>query len=226
MFSRKGVNLPSMTSGADGMLLIGGEGPAAEILAPAVQTVRYVIAADSGFDLAVALGLEPDLLVGDMDSVARSPHYLAFPREKIRSYPEDKDETDTELGLRLFREMGYRRILLAGGGGGRLDHLVGILSLFCRPYAPVAWYTRREHIQVIGGGLEFSGWKGQTVSLFPLSARVTGLHSQGLKWKLDGLCWRRGEGGISNRFSADQGRITVGRGKLLMIRTFQEHPNV
>ena len=215
-----------MRSGADGLLLIGGEGPAGEILAPARQAVRYVIAADSGFDLAIALGLEPDLLVGDMDSVKRSPQFLAFPREKIRSYPEDKDETDTELGLRIFREMGLKRILVAGGGGGRLDHLVGCLSLFYRPYAPVAWYTRREHIQVIEGEMAFAGWQGQTVSLFPLSARVDGMHSEGLKWALDGLCWKRGQGGISNLFSAGRGSITVGRGKLLMIRTFQEHPHV
>jgi thiamine pyrophosphokinase len=215
-----------MTSGADGLLLIGGEGPAGEILAPALQSVRCVIAADSGFDLALTLGLEPDLLVGDMDSVEKSQRYLAFPRDRKLSFPEDKDETDTELGLRIFREMGYRRILLAGGGGGRLDHLVGILSLFCRPFAPVAWYTRREHILVVPKDLEFAGWQGQTVSLFPLSARVGEMRSEGLKWKLDGLSWKRGQGGISNRIIAERGRISVGRGKLLMIRTLQEHADV
>jgi thiamine pyrophosphokinase len=215
-----------MTSGADGLLLIGGEGPAGEILNPAVQAVRFVIAADSGFDLAQKLGLAPDLLVGDLDSIRESPSYLAFPRDRIHSYPRDKDETDTELGLRMFREMGYKRVLVAGGGGGRLDHLVGILSLFCRPYAPLAWFTRREHIEVIAGELEFRGWRGQTVSFFPLSARVEKMRSEGLKWKLDGLCWKRGQGGISNLICAERGRVTVGRGKLLMIRTFQEHPRV
>jgi thiamine pyrophosphokinase len=215
-----------MTNGADGLLLIGGEGPAKEILAPALQSIRCVIAADSGFDLALRLGLEPDLLVGDMDSVAKSPRFLSFPGDRKRAFPEDKDDTDTELGLRIFREMGYRRILLAGGGGGRLDHLVGILSLFCRPFAPVAWFTRCEHIEAVSGDFSFTGWKGQTVSLFPLSARASDMRSEGLKWKLDGLSWRRGDGGISNRVVAESGRISVGRGKLLMIRTFQEYADV
>jgi thiamine pyrophosphokinase len=64
------------------------------------------------------------------------------------------------------------------------------------------------------------------VSLFPLSARASDMRSEGLKWKLDGLSWRRGDGGISNRVVAESGRISVGRGKLLMIRTFQEYADV
>jgi len=157
-----------MDLGADGMLLVGGEGPSRQTLEGLVGSVRYVIAADSGFDLALRLKLVPDLLVGDLDSVSSSARLESFPGQRVERYPADKEETDTEIGLRLFRQMGFRRVALVGGGAGRLDHLLGILALFERDYHPLFWLTAAEHVQPIEGEFQFEGWQGQTVSFFPL----------------------------------------------------------
>lgn len=111
------------------------------------------------------------LLVGDLDSISESREYRKLPREKIKSFPKNKDDTDTEIGLNYFKEMSFKRIILVAAGAG-------------------------------------------------------GMRSEGLKWPLDGINWRRGEAGISNVFTADRGRISVGEGKLLMIRNFPERSNV
>ncbi len=202
----------------DSLLLIGGAGPSRRRLAPFLAGVAFTVAADGGFDLARRLGLRPDLLVGDLDSVRPGRELASLPAERVVRFPPDKDETDAEIGLRLLRERGFRRVILAGGGGGRLDHLLGLLILFERSFHPALWLTDREQVQAVEGRLEFAGWRGQTVSLFPLGEGAGELSSEGLKWPLAGLEWGRGQAGISNRVTADRGWIRVGRGRLLLVR--------
>jgi thiamine pyrophosphokinase len=207
-----------MADSPEGLLLLGGEGPRRAQLEVVLRTAKLVIAADSGFDLALRLGLLPDLLVGDLDSVAASPQLSAFPPERILRYPRDKDETDAELGLRLFGERGFPKVVLAGGGGGRLDHLLAVAALFERENPPAAWYTALERVERVDGEAMLSGCRGLRVSFFPLGAKAGGLSSEGLKWPLDGLQWPRGRGGVSNLVTADRAWVRVRRGSLLMIR--------
>jgi thiamine pyrophosphokinase len=205
-------------AGAEGLLLLGGEGPERKHLEPILSRAPYVIAADSGFDLALRLGIAPDLLVGDLDSVAASRELAGFPPEKIRRFPRDKDETDAELGLRFFWQMGFHRVLLAGGGGGRLDHLLAIVGLFERELCPAAWITAKEEVQRVEGELSLPECKGLRLSFFPLGEGASGMSSIGLKWPLDGLQWFRGQGGVSNLVTEDRALVRVSRGRLLMIR--------
>jgi len=210
-----------MARGSEGLLLLGGEGPQRRQLAAVLRSASLVIAADSGFDLAVRLGILPDLLVGDLDSVAPGPELAAFPLERILRFPREKDETDAELALRLFAKRGFRKVVLAGGGGGRLDHLLAIVGLFERSPPPAAWYTARERIERIDGELVLAGCRGLRVSFFPLGAEAGGFSSEGLKWPLDGLQWPRGYGGVSNLVTADPARVRVARGSLLLVRELE-----
>jgi len=207
-----------MADSSEGLLLLGGEGPRRAQLEEVLRAAALVIAADSGFDLALRLGVLPDLLVGDLDSVADTPQLAEFPGERIRRYPRDKDETDAELGLRLFAEQGFRKVVLAGGGGGRLDHLLAVAALFERENPPAAWYTALERIERVDGEALLSGCLGLRVSFFPLGGAAGGLSSEGLKWPLDGLEWPQGYGGVSNLITADPARVRVRRGSLMMIR--------
>ncbi|HEB11158.1 MAG TPA: thiamine diphosphokinase, partial [Spirochaetales bacterium] len=92
-----------------------------------------------------------------MDSIKASREYRNFPRERMVVYPPDKEKTDTEIGLDILRERGYKRIILAGGGGGRLDHILSIAQLLERIDGPDIWLTSRERIVVIDSIIEFSG---------------------------------------------------------------------
>ena len=77
----------------------------------------YVIAADSGYDTAVKLGITPDLLVGDMDSIREVPDGVELFRVKA-----EKEDTDTMLAIKIAKEKGGEHITVIGGAGGRADH--------------------------------------------------------------------------------------------------------
>jgi thiamine pyrophosphokinase len=202
-----------------GLLLLGGEGPSRDLLEPILSTVIFTVAADSGFDLARRLNIVPDLLVGDFDSLEPSQELKDFPQERIRRYSRDKDETDAELGLCALWDQGIDRVVMAGGGGGRIDHLLALVALFEREKAPTLWYTSKELIQVVEGNQDITDCRGRTVSFFPLGGAVSGMSSRGLKWPLDGLEWKRGDLGVSNVFSEDRCRVSVKKGRLLMVQT-------
>lgn len=204
----------------EALLAIGSEAPPRGRLASRLQGFGLVCAADSGLDLLAAWGVEPDLIVGDMDSLSRPELIESYPRAEVLRFPRAKDESDTELGLRILYERGAGRVVIAGGGGGRIDHLLAIRALFERPRPPAEWHAARESIFLVAGGesLEFRAPPGETVSVFPLSAGASGMSSSGLKWPLDGLLWGAGDFGLSNEASGGAVRVEAGRGSLLVIR--------
>jgi thiamine pyrophosphokinase len=207
-----------------GLLCIGGSGPDRETLGVDPADFSLVAAADAGLVLALRLGLRPDLVVGDMDSLPDRGLLAGFPPESVMLFPQEKDETDTEIGLRILADRGCTDITIAGGGGGRVDHLLAVAALFERERPPRRWVTDREDIRLVDSPCEIDGWEGSTVSLLPLGAEVSGMRSEGLAWPLDGLVFRRGFGGISNRVVSARLRVSPGNGRLLMIRVVREVP--
>jgi thiamine pyrophosphokinase len=91
-----------------------------------------------------------------MDSLgAESERLASYPPEQVIRRPPDKGYTDTELAVSLLEEKGARRIWLIGGGGGRLDHLLAIRSLFERDRCPERWITRGEDARCLEAGSPF-----------------------------------------------------------------------
>jgi thiamine pyrophosphokinase len=205
-----------------GLLFIGGAGPDRVSLGVRREEVSLVVAADAGLLLALDVGIAADLVVGDMDSLTDRSVLDRFAPEQVLLFPQDKDETDTEIGLRVLRERGCADVTVAGGGGGRLDHLLAVAALFERESPPRRWVTDRADIRLIEGEFDAAGWEGSIVSFFPIGPQASGMRSEGLRWPLDGLCFRRGYGGISNRVTAGRMRVRVRTGKLLMVRTLGE----
>ncbi|HTN99899.1 MAG TPA: thiamine diphosphokinase [Microthrixaceae bacterium] len=99
-----------------------------------------LVAADGGLDLAYKLGCEPDLVIGDMDSV--TPDSLAGARRsgvEIREFARAKDATDYELAIDAAVAAGAERVTVVGSESGRIDHLFATLMTLCAPkYASVA----------------------------------------------------------------------------------------
>ena len=204
-----------------GLLVVGGDGPPPGMLGQLGAAAAFTVAADSGLDSCIAAGVVPDLVVGDMDSLSDPALLRRFSRDRVLVFPADKDETDTEIGLRLLHERGFQPVTIAGGAGGRIDHLLGVAALFERDAPPVRWVTSGEDVLLLTGERAFHGWSGSTVSVFPVGQRAAHLHSEGLKWPLDGLEFRRGFGGISNVAVEDRVLIRVGLGKLLVVHSFK-----
>jgi thiamine pyrophosphokinase len=185
-----------------GIAFIGGEGPCPEfcrrLLAGAGE--KILAAADSGLMAAEKAGIRPDWVIGDMDSLDDPARLDKYPPERVLRYPRDKDYTDTELALSLLWEKGCTETWLLGGGGGRMDHLLGIRSLFEREPFPRRWITAQEDVHAVEapGELTLETLPGGTVSVFPLGPGPWEAESRGLKWALGGLAWNRGFIGVSN----------------------------
>lgn len=177
------------------------------------------MAADSGIETALSWGIEPEVVLGDMDSLSDLSILDRFEEEQIRRYRQEKDYTDTELGLMELFDRGVDEAIIVGGGGGRLDHLLGIVALFDRDTAPRRWYTSREHVECIDEEYTFTGALGETVSFFPAGRRRCAMQSWGLKWPLDTLSWIKGDAGISNVVVSKKCRIRVTEGRLIMVRS-------
>ncbi|MFP4484271.1 MAG: thiamine diphosphokinase [Spirochaetaceae bacterium] len=202
----------------DGLAVVGGEAPEPRNLEPWLQGNPLCVAADSGLDTARRLGLEASVVVGDMDSISDPSLLRGFREEQVRSVPPDKDETDTELALAVLREHRCRRVLVVGGGGGRMDHLLAILALFERGDHPAAWITAHDEIISVDEGIDLVDMKEARVSFFPIGPETCTMRSHGLKWPLDALTWRHGDHGVSNMVTAGHASVDVVTGRLLMVR--------
>lgn len=195
------------------LLVTGGLAPPAFVIESRLKEISFSCAADSGLDTMRSWNIAPQLIVGDMDSLADTGVLREY--ADVERHPAYKDLTDTELGLKALRDRGYGRILVAGGGGGRIDHLLAIFSLFNRPDGPDEWLTHNERLVRISARSSFSLNSGDTVSVFPLVRGGRNMKSSGLEWPLDGLDWNPGDFGVSN--IAVRNEITIDPGDFPLI---------
>ena len=207
-----------LSSFAWGLLLTGGLGPRKKELLPYLDYVQFVVAADSGFDLALNLDLNPDFIVGDFDSIKNSHELKLFPKQKVKKFDQDKDMTDTELGISTLIKLGANQLIVAGGGGGRFDHQLALLRLFETEKKLQVWLTESEVMTVIRDYSKFLGYENSTISFFPLTDFVQINYSTGLRWSLDGLRLERGQPSVSNVITDHVCQVSLKSGRLLMIR--------
>ena len=206
-----------------GLLFTGGDGPTARQILSIVEEARsrcgsepVLAAADSGLLLVQKAGLDPHWIIGDMDSV-NSDNLRPYPPETILTFPKAKDFTDTELALSHLSEKGCKRIWIIGGGGGRIDHLFALRSLFEREQIPERWITSAEDIHCLEAQTKLNTQTNGNISVFPLGDGPWEAESTGLRWPLAGLPWTRGFFGISNEAPSGDFTITVKKGRFLVV---------
>ena len=194
------------------VVLAGGpEAPPVLELPPDVP----VIAADSGAEL----GLRVDLAVGDFDSI--SAETLArIPQ--VERHPAEKDASDLELALTAALRLDPERILVVGGSGRRLDHLLGeLLLLGADAYAAVQVDAQLgpAAIHVVRGERKLRGDPGELISLFALFGAACGVRTEGLRYPLVGERLEPGSTrGLSNLFVEHEAEVSLETGVLLAVR--------
>jgi thiamine pyrophosphokinase len=206
-----------MIPSKSGLVITGGMAPGKKWFDLIKGRFDIVVAADSGYNTAIEIGAKIDFVVGDMDSIADKSSLDDFPVESIRRFDQDKDFTDTELGLQLLDEKKCNFKGIFGGGGGRRDHLYGIFSLFDRNDSPDIWISDTAVVVNIFDSFTLSEMSGQTISFFPLGEYRCTMTSKGLKWALDHVEWKKGCVGISNLVISDNVEITMQTGRLAFV---------
>jgi thiamine pyrophosphokinase len=198
-------------------------------IAPDETTVRRwlrpgdrLICADGGARTALALGLSPQVVVGDMDSLDEPVQaQLKAMQCRLVVYPAAKDWTDLELALKLAVEEGATEIVILGALGGRLDQeLVNVLLLLLPELEgiPTRIVDDRQELFVVRGRGEISGQPGDIVSLIPLGGDAHGIVTEGLMYSLHDEPLVIGPArGISNVMTGQIARVTVRSGALLVV---------
>lgn len=176
----------------------------------------FVIAADGGLRHVQRLGVEPDEIIGDFDSLGYVP-------QDARVFPVEKDDTDSMLAIKRGLARGYRRFVIYGGmDGKRLDHTVANFQAlqYIADHGGSGWLVGRDYLAaaVKNGSLSFPEGTTGDISVFCLGADAKGVTLEGLYYPLHDAALTAGFPlGVSNHFTGSAANITVTDGSLLVL---------
>jgi thiamine pyrophosphokinase len=183
-----------------------------------------IIAADGGAHHCLELGIIPDILIGDMDSVQPQViNDLQSQGTQLIVHPRDKNQTDLELALSFAADQGAQDVLLLGLVGGRLDLSLANLMLLAKDDwrnmslivsdGPDTAYIMHDH-----DSISLVGKPGDIVSLIPLTDQVLDVSTRGLRWPLLNATLAIGNTtSVSNEILEDSAQIKIGTGKLFLV---------
>jgi thiamine pyrophosphokinase len=204
-----------------GILVLAGDAPRGRAAKTLVALVAsrprpLLYAADGGAQHLAHLGLTPDLIIGDNDSLSAA----LFPEVARVEYPTRKDFTDGVAALQALAEACPGPLAMFGALGGRLDHMLGNLSM---PWHELDDPTRLTvyddncECYYSRGHAEICGAPGDTLSLIPYSP-IEGITLSGLAYPLDGYAGDVGDCRmISNQFCGEKAVVDHQGGLLLII---------
>ncbi len=193
-----------------------GNAPIIDLSYVKKKIIEYpiLIAVDGGLNYCHKMQLQPNLFIGDFESV--DPHLLeAFKEVPTKRFPSDKDQTDLELALEMAFHSKIQEITIFGGLGGRTDHALGNIILLSRFPEKVFLESESERLFVIKNHAEFATSPGQIISLIPLNGPAKGVTTQGLKWALKDSVLDKHFIGISNEATGSMVSLSVDEGDLL-----------
>lgn len=148
-----------------------------------LNSFSFLIAADGGLNYCNQMGIIPDLIIGDMDSVSEEL-ISKYPEVLKKIYPKDKDKTDVEIAILAAIDLGALKVVLFGALEKRIDHSLYNLHLLARNPSLISIESEYETAFVIRQSQDISSFNGQTISLIPIGKPVLGVTTKGLKWEL------------------------------------------
>lgn len=215
-------------AGKSAVLFVNGDIEDVQALAGMVKEAALCIAVDGGLRWAKSLGVLPDVLIGDLDSVEPGAvEEMRAAGVRVVRYPVEKDDTDLELAIRLAIDEGCDPIRLLGAIGGRIDQTLGNLFLLAQPdlaVADVRAIDPGREIFLIRGQAEIEGSVGDTVSLLPLIGEAHGVSTDGLYYPLQNeTLYPYRTRGISNVMTGARATVAVREGVLLCVHASREY---
>jgi thiamine pyrophosphokinase len=175
-----------------------------------------IIAADGGARHCCKLGIKPDLIIGDMDSID-SLTELTFAGITKISLPREKNLTDTECAIKEALKRKYSQVTILGGIGGRIDHTIGNIVLVVKYAGKVALVTKDGLLIGLSSShaCKLNGPVGSIVSMVPWG-EVAKVQTSGLKYPINNEVLKIGSRGISNEISGSPSSIYVSSGTILL----------
>ncbi|MCR5031476.1 MAG: thiamine diphosphokinase [Lachnospiraceae bacterium] len=186
-----------------------------------------VVACDGGYEYCQMIGLQPDIILGDYDSVSEHVRsQIDSIKEEglaeVITLPVEKDDTDTMAALRVGLERGYRDFRIYGALGGRVDHTMANFHslVFLLDHGAKGYILSHDTMvtAIRNDTMTFHPGMEGIVSLFPMGEEISHVTIRGLKYPMeDGTISNGFPIGVSNAFIGEQAEITVGQGTGLVI---------
>lgn len=187
-----------------------------EKLAQQPDSNDYILAADGGLTHLQALGIQPDGIIGDFDSLGYIP-------TGAQTFPVEKDDTDSMLAVRKGLELGFRRFVLYGAlDGERLDHTIANLQTLCflADHGARGYLIGLKNIVCVlkNSGISIAAGATGILSVFAMGEDARGVTLRGLKYTMeDGVLSSRFPLGVSNHFIGSEATISVKDGTVLVL---------
>ncbi|GAA4720379.1 thiamine diphosphokinase [Brevibacillus fulvus] len=194
----------------------------------ALEEIRdddLIVGVDRGALFLIRHQLQPDLAIGDFDSVtgAEAEEIRTNSKTYISCDPVMKDQTDTEMAFHWALQQRPAEIVLLGALGTRFDHTlsnVHLLSLGLRFHIPCRILDEKNELLLIDKPIQIERGRFTHVSLLPFGWEVTGITLDGFQYPLHDAALRIGDSlGISNVLLSDSGSISLKNGQLLVIKS-------
>lgn len=177
---------------------------------------KMIIAADGGVRNCLSLGIKPDLIVGDMDSIDSSSDSITSGIERIK-FPKKKDKTDTECAVDIAFQRNCEQVTIIGGMGKRFDHTLGNISLLAKYPGRIGLATPNGLTIALAQNhkCSFEGPLGAVVSIIVWGSEAC-VVSSGLEYQLNGQPIFTGTKGISNRITKSPAFLYVNFGIIIL----------
>ena len=197
------------------LIVANGELPSVELVRALADGAAIVVGADGGGDKALAAGVEPAVVVGDLDSLSPAVRARLGPARCLQI--EDPNTTDLEKAVQHCLGLGFTRIDIVAAGGGRADHALGNLSVLVgyAGQAEIHLHDDQFDISRVNGRSTVDAEPGTVVSLMAIG-ECTGLTTVGLRWDLANVRLRFSPYGIHNEVRARPASVSVASGDLLL----------
>lgn len=179
-----------------------------------LKSSDLLIGIDGGTSQILNLGLKPDLIIGDFDSLNTIPKDI-----KIIKKP-DQEQTDTEMALKYCEQQKIKEVILMGFLGRRLDHLLANIMNLTRFNFKIT--EGNQELFLLKGPTRrvLAGKFGDLISLIPLLGDCQKVTTEGLKWRLRGETLQVGLGrGVSNVMLGKKAEVSLEKGCLLVVAT-------
>ena len=179
---------------------------------------NFVIAADGGLKYLNDLNIQPNLIVGDFDSI-NQPEISC----EIVKLNEEKDETDTLVCIQEGIKRGYNKFYIFCGTGGRIDHTIANIQslIYLAQKNCVGFlFDGKQVIVAISSliTLSFSSEASGGISVFAINGNASGVTITGLKYTLNSaLLTAEFPLGVSNSFIGKECRIECENGNLAIV---------
>ncbi len=202
------------------IIIANGDSPKSRLIKHLQQNgAKYLIAADGGANSAYKLGIVPNCIIGDFDSIKPKVKKYFSGKSEIIKY-ERQDDTDVEKALKHAIEKEYKTAYLLGGTGDRMDHSICNLGIVLKYYnrIRIILLHGKTILHPYSTDVTLQTIAHETISLYAFDDKTT-ITSEGLKYPLTNATLRFGENeSTSNEALGNEVKLKISNGIIFVIR--------